>query len=115
MTGSCPPAPSFDRESNFAILRQPKRFATGVITWQSLSWVFRVASVFFLLRAFHIPATAYTTALVLAVQSLSTLLPFTPGGIGTQQGLIVYVFRKQKIPDTRLLGYAIKLNHTYPA
>jgi hypothetical protein len=25
-------------------------------------------------------------------QSLSTLVPLTPGGIGTEQGLIVYVF-----------------------
>jgi uncharacterized membrane protein YbhN (UPF0104 family) len=26
-------------------------------------------------------------------QSLSTLLPLTPGGIGTEQGLLVYVLR----------------------
>ncbi len=93
--------------AGFAILRDPKRFAVGVVTWQALSWGFRVATVFFLLRAFHIPATAYTTALVLAVQSLSTLLPFTPGGIGTQQGLIVYVFRKQHLADTRLISFSV--------
>ncbi len=93
--------------AGFAILRDPRRFLTGVVTWQALSWVFRVATVFFLLRAFHIPATAYTTALVLAVQSLSTLLPFTPGGIGTQQGLIVYVFRNQRVPDTRLVSFSV--------
>ena len=78
-----------------------------VVLAESASWVFRVATVFFLLRAFHIPATAYTTALVLAVQSLSTLLPFTPGGIGTQQGLIVYVFRKQRLPNTRLVSFSV--------
>ncbi len=93
--------------AGFAILHDPKRYAVGVVSWQALSWVFRAATVFFLLRAFHLPATAYTTALVLAVQSLSTLLPFTPGGVGTQQGLIVYVFRKQPIKESLLVSFSI--------
>ncbi len=93
--------------AGFAILRDPKRFALGVITWQALSWVFRAGTVFFFLRAFHLPATAYTTALVLAVQSLSTLLPFTPGGVGTQQGLIVYVFRGEPIEKSLLVSFSV--------
>lgn len=93
--------------AGFAILREPRTFVRGVVTWQALSWVFRAASVFFLLRAFHIPATAYTVALVLSVQSLSTLLPFTPGGVGTQQGLIVYVFRNQHVTSTRLVSFSV--------
>ena len=93
--------------AGFAILRTPKRFVTGVISWQALSWVFRAATVYFFLRAFHLPANAYTTALVLAVQSLSTLLPFTPGGVGTQQGLIVYVFRNEKVARTRLVSFSV--------
>lgn len=91
----------------FAILKTPKAFLTGVISWQALSWVFRAATVYFFLRAFHLPATAYTTALVLAVQSLSTLLPFTPGGVGTQQGLIVYVFRNEHVGKTRLVSFSV--------
>jgi uncharacterized membrane protein YbhN (UPF0104 family) len=101
--------PAFKKRvaAGFAILRKPRRFATGVITWQALSWVLRAATVWAFLRAFHLPATAYNTALVLAVQSLSTLLPFTPGGVGTQQGLIVYVFRKQPIAKTRLISFSV--------
>jgi uncharacterized membrane protein YbhN (UPF0104 family) len=76
----------------FALLKRPQRFVLLVVTWQSLSWVFRGASVFFFLKAFEVPATLHNTLLVLAVQSLSTLFPFTPGGVGTQQGLLVYVF-----------------------
>jgi uncharacterized membrane protein YbhN (UPF0104 family) len=95
--------------AGFAILRDPKAFFRGVVTWQALSWVFRAASLFFLLRAFHLPATAYTVALVLSVQSLSTLLPFTPGGVGTQQGLIVYVFRNQHVASTRLVSFSVGL------
>jgi uncharacterized membrane protein YbhN (UPF0104 family) len=93
--------------AGFAILKTPRQFVTGVVSWQALSWIFRVATVYFFLRAFHLPATAYTTALVLAVQSLSTLLPFTPGGVGTQQGLIVYVFRNQKVSKSLLVSFSI--------
>jgi glycosyltransferase 2 family protein len=93
--------------AGFAILRTPKAFVTGVISWQALSWVFRAASVYFFLRAFHLPANAYTTSLVLAVQSLSTLLPFTPGGVGTQQGLIVYVFRNEHVGKTLLVSFSV--------
>ena len=47
--------------------------------------------------------------LVLAVQSLSTLLPFTPGGVGTQQGLLVYVFNRAGtgIAGTLLLSFSV--------
>jgi uncharacterized membrane protein YbhN (UPF0104 family) len=93
--------------AGFAILRDPKAFALGVITWQALSWMFRAGTVYFFLRAFHLPATAYTTALVLAVQSLSTLLPFTPGGVGTQQGLIVYVFRGEPLEKSLLVSFSV--------
>jgi uncharacterized membrane protein YbhN (UPF0104 family) len=93
--------------AGFAILRTPTAFLRGVVSWQALSWVFRAATVYFFLRAFHMPANAYTTALVLAVQSLSTLLPFTPGGVGTQQGLIVYVFRNERVARTRLVSFSV--------
>jgi uncharacterized membrane protein YbhN (UPF0104 family) len=93
--------------AGFAILRDPKRFVVGVLSWQALSWVFRAGTVYTFLRAFHLPASAYTVALVLSVQSLSTLLPFTPGGVGTQQGLIVYVFRKQPLAKSLLVSFSI--------
>jgi uncharacterized membrane protein YbhN (UPF0104 family) len=96
----------------FAILHQPRRFLTGVISWQALSWVLRAASVFFFLRAFHVPGTAQNTVLVLAVQSLSTLLPFTPGGIGTQQGFLVYVFRNAASSKTALLSFSVGMHVT---
>jgi glycosyltransferase 2 family protein len=76
----------------FAILGDRARFFRDVVSWQLLSWGFRIASVYFFLDAFSVPATLHNALLVLVVQSLSTLLPFTPGGVGTQQGLLVYVF-----------------------
>jgi uncharacterized membrane protein YbhN (UPF0104 family) len=94
-------------KAGFAILWHPKAYFLGVVTWQSISWLFRIATVYFFLRAFHLPANAYTTALVLVVQSLSTLLPFTPGGVGTQQGLIIYVFRKESIQKSLLVSFSV--------
>src|SRR5581483_7263707 len=56
----------------FAILGDRPRFVRDVVTWQSLSWVFRIASVYFFLEAFRVPATLHNALLVLVVQSLST-------------------------------------------
>ncbi len=93
----------------FAILGDRGRFVREVVTWQSASWGFRLASVYFFLEAFSVPATLHNALLVLAVQSLSTLLPFTPGGVGTQQGLLVYVFDRagSGIAGTLLVSFSV--------
>ena len=74
----------------FEILRDRNVFLTQVVSWQAASWVARVLSVYFFLRAFHVDATVETTAAVLVVQGLSTVLPFTPGGLGTQQAVLLF-------------------------
>jgi uncharacterized membrane protein YbhN (UPF0104 family) len=93
----------------FAILGDRPRFLAQIVTWQTLSWVCRGASIFFFLRAFDVPATVHNVLLVLAVQGISTLLPFTPGGVGTQQGFLVYVFSRAAghIPKTSVLSFSI--------
>jgi uncharacterized membrane protein YbhN (UPF0104 family) len=96
----------------FAILGDRNRYALQVVPWQALSWVFRFASVYFFLEAFRVPATLHNALIVLAVQSLSTLLPFTPGGVGTQQGLLVYAFDRAAsgIAGTLLLSFSIGMH-----
>jgi uncharacterized membrane protein YbhN (UPF0104 family) len=96
-------------KQGFAILGDFRRFLRQVVTWQALSWAFRLASVYFFLRAFSVPADLRNALLVLAVQSLSTLFPFTPGGVGTQQGLIVYVFHRSvgTVSRTLLLSFSV--------
>jgi uncharacterized membrane protein YbhN (UPF0104 family) len=74
----------------FAILRDRRMYLREVVSWQAASWVARIGSTFFFLRAFHVDATAETTLAVLVVQGLSTMLPFTPGGAGTQQAILVF-------------------------
>ena len=52
----------------------------------------RAFAMYFFLKAFHVPAGLDDAALALVAGSLSTLLPFTPGGVGPQQALLVYMF-----------------------
>ena len=93
--------------AGFAILFEPTRYLTQVVTWQALSWVCRIASIWFFLDAFDVPTSARNVGLVVAVQSLSTLLPFTPGGVGTQQGFLVYAFRDTAIPRASLVSFSV--------
>ena len=93
----------------FAILADPRRFVRQVVLWQALSWVFRLASVYWFLKAFHVRATVHNALLAQVVESLSTLIPFTPGGAGTKQGLSVVVLRGQA-SQTALLSFSVGMN-----
>jgi uncharacterized membrane protein YbhN (UPF0104 family) len=51
----------------------------------------RIGFTFALLLAFDLPATIPLAATIVVVGGMSTLVPATPGGMGTQQVLLVYV------------------------
>ncbi|HKS79378.1 MAG TPA: lysylphosphatidylglycerol synthase transmembrane domain-containing protein [Gaiellaceae bacterium] len=89
-----------------AILRRPGLYMRSVVSWQALDWGCRLATIYFFLRAFHLPATLHTALLVQVTQSLSTLVPLTPGGIGTQQGLVVYMF-SGKAAKAAVLSFSV--------
>ena len=76
----------------FTILRTPRRYLREVALWDAADWALRLVAIFFYLHAFGLPATAYNTFAYQVAGSLSTALPLTPGGIGTEQALLVYVF-----------------------
>jgi uncharacterized membrane protein YbhN (UPF0104 family) len=78
-----------------AVLRTPAAYLRGVAAWQLVDWGLRLATIFFLLRAFHIPATRTNVLRVQVTESLSTIVPLTPAGIGTEQALVVYVLAGQ--------------------
>jgi glycosyltransferase 2 family protein len=93
----------------FAILRSPKRYVATVVSWQAASWVCRIASTYFFLRAFGLAPDLRDAFVVQVVQSLATLLPFTPGGIGTEQGLLVYAFRGEA-PATAVVSFSVGMH-----
>ena len=94
----------------FAIMRDPQRFVTRVIVPQAISWFLRAGSVYYFLRAFNVHASVHNALLAMVVDSLATLFPATPGGAGTKQGLIVYVFRGSAISKTLLLAFSVGMN-----
>ena len=72
-----------------AILREPRRYLREVLAWQAAGWILRFASVWLFLDAFNIGASFENVLLVMSVQAISGALPFTPGGAGAQQALLV--------------------------
>jgi uncharacterized membrane protein YbhN (UPF0104 family) len=77
-----------------AILRTPRVYLTAVVPAQLGAWSCRVGVAFALLAAFGLPATLPLAGLVVVAGGLSTLVPATPGGAGTQQLLIVLVLQQ---------------------
>jgi uncharacterized membrane protein YbhN (UPF0104 family) len=76
----------------FAILRDRGRYQREMATWQFASWIFRFGSYWALLDAFHIGGSVRNALLVLAVQVVASVFPFTPGGLGVQQALLLTIF-----------------------
>jgi uncharacterized membrane protein YbhN (UPF0104 family) len=74
------------------ILRDRRRWRREMATWQAASWVARFASYWALLDAFHIGGSVRNALLVLAVQVVASVFPFTPGGAGVQQALLLTIF-----------------------
>jgi uncharacterized membrane protein YbhN (UPF0104 family) len=77
----------------FAAFRDRSYYLRRVVPWQLLDWSLRLVTVFFFLRAFGIPATLRNALLVQVSQSLATIFPVSPAGIGTEQALLLYIFR----------------------
>jgi uncharacterized protein (TIRG00374 family) len=94
----------------FAILRDRPRFLRSVIVPQAISWIFRIASIYYFLKAFGVPASIHNALLGQVVDSLSTLFPATPGGAGTKQGLTEFLFRGRGVPHTLLLAFSVGMN-----
>lgn len=76
----------------FTILTDRRRYLREMVTWQAAAWVSRFFTYWFLLEAFHIGGGVRNALLVLGVQVVAMLMPFTPGGAGVQQALLLTVF-----------------------
>jgi uncharacterized membrane protein YbhN (UPF0104 family) len=96
----------------FAILHPPSRYFAQVVVPQAGSWVLRIASTYEFMRAFGVQASLHDALLVQVAASLSTLLPISPGGAGTQQGLLVYLFKGKGISTAALLSFSVGMNIT---
>ena len=75
-----------------AILRDRRRYFREVFLVQLGAWTLRFTAFWFLLDAFRVGGSVENVLLVLGVNAVAALVPFTPGGAGVQQALLVKVF-----------------------
>lgn len=76
-------------QQGVAIFRDPRRYLRQVAAWQGVGWLFRFASFWLFLEAFGVGGSVENVFVVMSVQAIATALPFTPGGAGAQQALLV--------------------------
>jgi uncharacterized membrane protein YbhN (UPF0104 family) len=74
------------------ILFDRKRYFREVWLVQFAGWLCRFTAFYCLLEAFHVGGSVRNVLLVLGVNAVAALVPFTPGGAGVQQALLVKVF-----------------------
>ena len=76
------------------ILTTPGLYVRRVVPYQAGAWACRLGVAFAMLSAFGVPATLPIAGLVVVASGMSTLVPATPGGAGTQQLLIVVALQQ---------------------
>jgi len=74
------------------ILRDRRRYLREVFLVQLAGWALRFTAFWFLLEAFDVGGSVRNVLLVLGVNAVAAVVPFTPGGAGVQQALLVKVF-----------------------
>jgi glycosyltransferase 2 family protein len=92
----------------FTVVRRPVRYLRTVALWQAGDWLLRLVTIWFLLDAFDIPQSVENVLLVQVSASIATLIPLTPGGIGTEQAFLLYVFRGTAA-SSKLLAFSVGL------
>ncbi len=88
------------------ILSDRRRYLREVASIQALAWVCRFAGFWFLLEAFRVGGSVENVLLVFAVNQVAGAVPFTPGGAGVQQALLVKVFASSA-PTAVVAAYSV--------
>src|SRR3954451_18738084 len=82
------------------ILHDRRRYFREVWLVQFAGWLCRFTAFWFLLEAFNIGGSVRNVMLVLGAQAVAAGVPFTPGGAGVVQALLVKVFAGTASADT---------------
>ena len=88
------------------ILTDRRRYLREVAAWQAVAWVCRFVAFWFLLDAFRVGGSVDNVLLVLGVSQVAGAVPFTPGGAGVQQALLVKVFATSA-PTAVVAAYSV--------
>jgi uncharacterized protein (TIRG00374 family) len=88
------------------ILSDRPRYLREVATLQALGWMCRFAAFWFLLDAFRVGGSVKNVLLVFGINQVAGAVPFTPGGAGVQQALLVKVF-STSAPTAVVAAYSV--------
>jgi uncharacterized protein (TIRG00374 family) len=88
------------------ILTDRRRYLREVAALQVFAWLCRFAAFWFLLDAFRVGGSVENVLLVFAVNQVAGAVPFTPGGAGVQQALLVKVFASSA-PTAVVAAYSV--------
>jgi uncharacterized membrane protein YbhN (UPF0104 family) len=91
------------------ILFDRKRYIREVWLVQFAGWLFRFTAFWMLLEAFNVGGSFKNVLLVLGVNAVAALVPFTPGGAGVQQALLVKVFGTGAVVAAYSVGQQIAI------
>ncbi len=88
------------------ILTDRRRYLREVAVWQAAAWACRFTAFWFLLDAFRVGGSVDNVLLVFGVSQVAGAVPFTPGGAGVQQALLVKVFAASA-PTAVVAAYSV--------
>src|SRR5215210_7917756 len=94
-----------------AVLRDRTDYLRHVAVWQAGDWCLRFTAIWFFLGAFGVHQSIRNVLLVQVTQSLATLVPVSPGSIGTEQAFIVFVF-EGAVSTSKLLSFSVGMKLT---
>jgi uncharacterized membrane protein YbhN (UPF0104 family) len=97
--------------AGFGVLADRPAYLRHVAAWQAVDWLLRLVAVYWFLRAFGVPANVGNVLRIQVTQSLSTLFPFSPSGIGTEQALALYVLAGQAARSA-VLAFSVGMHLT---
>ncbi len=83
-----------------------RRYMREVFAVQFGGWCCRFVAFWFLLDAFNIGGSVQNVLLVFGVNAVAGFVPFTPGGAGVQQALLVQVFATTA-PAATVAAYSV--------
>lgn len=83
-----------------------RRYLREVFALQLIGWLFRFTAFWFLLEAFGVGGSVRNVLLVLGVNALAAVVPFTPQGAGVAQALLVKVFA-DTAPAATVAAYSV--------
>jgi len=79
-------------KQGLVILRDRRRYLREVFLIQLAGWGLRFSAFWCFLEAFGVGGSVHNVLLVLGCSAVAAIVPFTPGGAGVQQALLVKVF-----------------------